>query len=89
MSNKNEEAATLCQMANELVFGTRAKGNDPYSVFLHIGCPQGGKPIGLYHTHPGGEPVPSEQDYAEARRMKLSALCVSVPEKKITKCYRV
>lgn len=84
-----EEAITLCQLGDLLLRGNESKGQDKWSVNLHVGCPQGGKPIGISHTHPGGEPVPSDQDIVEVKRLGLSALCVSVPEKNITKCYRV
>ncbi len=84
-----EEAVTLCQLGDMLLRGTESKGEDKWSVNLSVGCPHGGKPIGISHSHPGGEPVPSEQDIAEVKRLGLSSLCVSVPEKKITRCYRV
>ena len=83
-----EHAITLCQLNDLLLRGSESQGKDNWSVSHHVSCPQG-KPIGLYHTHPGGEPVPSDQDYAEVRRLGLSALCVSVPERGITKCYKV
>ena len=83
-----ETAITLCQLNDLLIKGSESHGKDKWSVSHHISCPQG-KPIGLYHTHPGGEPVPSDQDIAETKRHGLSALCVSVPEKNVTKCYRV
>ncbi len=91
MSDNVEQAMTLCQLGKMLLKGSEAKGADPFSVNLKVSCPQG-KPIGIWHSHPlagGGEPKPSAQDYAEAKRLNLSALCVSVPEKNITKCYKV
>lgn len=92
MSNNAETAITLCQLGNMLLRGSEAKGSDPWSVNVRVSCPHGGKPIGIFHTHPlagGGEPVPSAQDISEAKRLNLSVLCVSVPEKNITKCYKV
>jgi len=84
-----EHAITLCQLNDLLLRGSESQGNDKWSVIHHVSCPYGGKPVGLYHTHPGGEPVPSSQDISETKRLGLSVLCVSVPEKNITKCYRV
>ena len=89
MSNNVEEAATLCQLLNELIWGSKAQGSSPFNVNLNVSCPQGGEAIGIFHTHPGGEPVPSAQDIAEAKRLNLSALCVSVPEKQIIRCSKV
>ena len=84
-----EEAFTLCQLRDMLLKGREARGPDKWSVNLHVGCPSGGKPIGLFHTHPGGEPEPSAQDIFEAKRLGMHFLCVSVPEKDKTKCHRL
>ena len=88
MSNQSEEAMTLCQLGNMLLKGSEARGENPFSVNLHISCPRG-KAIGIHHTHPGGEPEPSAQDIAEAKRFSLDWLCVTVPETRVTKCYPV
>jgi len=87
MSNK-EEAFTLCQLRDMILKGSQATGNDKYSVNLRVSCPQG-KPIGIHHTHPGGEPEPSDQDIREAHRLGIPFMCITVPERKVTKCYRV
>lgn len=62
-----EQAGTICQIGNQLVWGTMATGTRT-SVKLGIGCPEGGKPIGIFHTHPGGTSDPSPQDIAEFKR---------------------
>lgn len=62
-----EQAATICRLGDQLLWGTRATGT-PTSVKLRIGCPHGGKPVGIFHTHPGGTSDPSPQDVAEFRR---------------------
>uniref|UniRef100_A0A6M3ITG4 JAB domain-containing protein n=1 Tax=viral metagenome TaxID=1070528 RepID=A0A6M3ITG4_9ZZZZ len=95
-----EHAAVLCQLGKELLWGNKAKG-DFTSVSLpgvSCGCPTGAKPIGLWHTHPSdplldlfgfGKAELSQQDKSEAKRLGMAFMCVSVPEKKITKCHRV
>lgn len=89
MKNQVEEAFTLCQLVNTILRGSEAKGQDPWSVSLRVSCPYGGKPIGIHHTHPGGEPVPSSQDISEARRLGLDFLCIGASKKSTTRCYSI
>jgi len=83
----NEHAKTICQLGRELLWGSEANGSSPYNVTLRTGCPEGGKPVGIFHTHPGGVAEPSAQDLAEMRRAGLEHLCIS--DDNVTKCYRV
>lgn len=83
----NEEARTICQLGREILWGSEAKGSSPYNVTLHTSCPEGGKPIGTHHTHPGGKAEPSAQDLAEMRRVGLPTLCISADF--VTKCFAV
>lgn len=82
-----EEAATICQLGQRLLWGSRAKGTSPTSVSLFTSCPKGGKPIGVHHTHPGGRAEPSLQDIAAMKRAELRHLCIS--DDSITRCFQV
>ena len=82
----NEYAKTICIRDGEVFWGSEAKG-EPLSVRLHAGCPDGGKAIGTYHTHPGGTSEPSQQDIDEMRRAGLPWLCITGED--TTQCRRV
>ena len=87
--NQVEEASTICRHNWTLLWGTKAKGKSPYEVSLNVSCPSGGQPIGIFHTHPGGRPEPSNLDVSEGKRFGLDWLCITVPERHITKCHRI
>ena len=78
-----ESAKTICQLGQEIFFGSQAKGDSSTSVRLHIGCPEGGKAVGIWHSHPGpgGVAEPSPQDISEMLRAEQSKgmkyMCIS------------
>lgn len=45
--------------------------------------------MGVAHTHPGGNILPSSVDLAESRQAGLGVLCVTVPGSGRTACYDV
>lgn len=85
----NETGYTICQCGQELVKGCEARGKDSSHVSISICCPRGCHPVGTFHTHPGGTREPSDADIAETKRVGLKHLCISVPEKGLTRCFDV
>lgn len=83
-----EHGFTLCTTNGELVKGPEAVGHRT-GVKIDIKCPRGAKPIGSYHTHPGGTVTPSDADVREMQRFRLRHLCIGVPETKQVVCHRV
>lgn len=85
----NEVGFALCRDSwGRLTFGPKAEGS-PWSVDIALECPEGSEFFGLYHTHPGGFPVPSAQDWQAARTFGAQALCVEVPDTDEMECYEV
>ena len=74
----------VCQTDSELIKGPESVGHR-YGVSLQTKCSQG-KPIALFHTHPGGETIPSAADIREAYRYKLP-VCIGVPETGEQQCW--
>lgn len=74
--------------ANGLYRGPESVGG-PLSVSITPRCPQGGRPKAIFHTHPGGVPVPSPTDFSEAQRLRIPVLCIGVPETGVIKCHLV
>ncbi len=83
-----ETGHTICQCGKKLVKGCSAVG-DPDHVKIPICCPSGCHPVGILHTHPGGDIGPSDKDLAEIKRLNLDYLCIEVPEKNLRGCIRV
>lgn len=88
LNGGNEYGYTLCQDGCHLTKGSEGSGHRT-GVSLSVGCPSGGNPIGLYHTHPGGTTEPSDQDIREMRRLGLNTMCIRVPETRELDCYHV
>jgi proteasome lid subunit RPN8/RPN11 len=82
-----EHAFTICERGGRLARGSQASG-DRYSVDLVISCPHGYRALGIFHTHPGGVPIPSEMDLRSAVLHGLTHVCVGVPETGVVRCYR-
>jgi len=83
---EREKACLICLRGNELLLGECNIG-DRFSVRLRIRCPEGSIPIGVWHTHPGGDSIPSSQDIKEARRVGLKFVCVEGSQG--LKCFKV
>ena len=83
---ESEIAKTICLKNGKIYWGSEAKG-DSHSVTLFTRCPEGGKTIGTYHSHPGGTTEPSSQDLKAMRQAGLEHLCISDDNE--TRCYRV
>lgn len=74
----------VCTTDGELIKGPESVGHR-YGVSLQTRCDVG-KPVCLFHTHPGGEAVPSPADVREAYRYKLP-VCIGVPESGHQECW--
>ena len=89
MPQDYETAFTICHRNHkELARGTGGAGGQ-YAVSLDIGCPDGFHPLGIWHSHPKGQAIPSDADESEMRKLGLENLCISVPQTGELRCYRV
>ena len=74
---RNEIGASICRRPNgTFVFGPFATGT-PTSVNVPIKCPPGSRFHGIYHTHPGGVPIPSRQDIKSGQITGSKTLCIN------------
>lgn len=74
---RNEIGASICRRPNgTFVFGPFATGT-PVSVNVPIKCPAGSDFYGIYHTHPGGVPIPSGRDIQSGIKTNSQVLCVN------------
>lgn len=74
---RNEIGASICQKPNgKIVFGPWAEGT-PMSVNVPVSCPKGTKFHGIFHTHPGGVPLPSKTDLQSGERVGAQVLCIN------------
>ena len=88
MGQVNEVGASICRMPNgKIVLGPKATGT-PMSVKVPIQCPPSATFEGIIHTHPGGVPIPSQQDLKAGRQVGANVLCIKVPETGVLRCYR-
>jgi len=87
MNDGVEHGFCICNDRGKLIAGRETSG-DHYNVSVDMNCPAG-KPIGIFHTHPGGVPEPSSTDIKSARQHGVEHLCIGVPEKGVIKCHRV
>jgi proteasome lid subunit RPN8/RPN11 len=87
MNDGVEHGRCMCDDNGVLILGPETTG-DRYNVSVDIACPQG-KPVGIFHTHPGGKPVPSPTDIRSAQQYKLKTLCIGVPETGEVRCHKV
>ena len=87
VKQRNEIGYTMCRAkSGRLVRGPINEGT-PTEVKIPIQCPVGTMFEGLYHTHPGGSPIPSSQDVDAALRVGAKILCVDADG--VLECYRV
>lgn len=90
LMSANEVAKTICQRNGEIFWGSTASGS-PWAVTLNIACPAGSRPIGVFHSHPGGKAVLSRQDVIELARAKrtqgIHYGCVAGKDK--LECYKL
>ena len=84
-----ETGFTICRKGKDLISGCESVGDSHQHVSMKICCPHGGVPVGTFHTHPRGEPAPSQQDIIEMTRLGLELLCIGVPETGEAKCYKL
>jgi len=88
MPGDYETAFTICARNGRLARGNASAGGK-YAVTLDINCPEGHKPIGIWHSHPHGVPEPSSADISEMRKLGLRHLCISVPQTGQMRCHIV
>ena len=82
---KNEVGASICRFpSGDITFGPWSTGT-PTSVNVKLSCPTGSKFHGIYHPHPGGEPVPSTTDLKSGVKAGARYLCIDADG--VTKCY--
>ena len=84
-----EKGFTICRKNDKLIKGCESVGDSHKHVSIPLCCPQGGVPVGNYHTHPNGSTRPSDADLSEARRHRFEFICIEVPETREAKCYRL
>jgi hypothetical protein len=85
---KNESAFTICLTPEgTLARGSQAKGSSPFAVSIPVSCPEKCEPIGIWHSHPGGDTEPSQSDITEALRLKIKHLCITADG--VTKCHEI
>lgn len=85
-----EHVVTICGCphSKQIVAGSQSTG-DHNSVSVEVKCPHGYRALGIFHTHPHGEPVLSGADKREARRLGLKHMCVGVPQTGEARCYTI
>lgn len=85
-----EMAFTICLSPNgQLIRGSETTGDSSSHVSLKPGCPHGCRMIGIHHTHPHGVALLSKTDIQSAKNQHIPWMCVTVPEKNVTRCYRI
>ena len=72
-----EMARTLCLRNGEVTWGREGHSGTPSDVWINPGCPDGGKVIGIYHSHPSGTTEPSSQDIRAMQMAGLEHMCIS------------
>ena len=82
-----EVARTLCLRNGEVMWGREGHSGTPSDVWINPSCPEGGKVIGLYHTHPGGTTELSTQDIRAMLQAGLEHMCISDDYRVV--CHRV
>ena len=82
-----EQARTLCLRNGEVRWGREGHSGTPSDVWINPGCPEGGKVVGIWHSHPAGTCEPSPQDIRAMRQAGLEHLCISDDYE--TRCHRV
>ena len=72
-----EVARTLCLRNGEVTWGRDGHSGTSSDVWINPGCPEGGKVIGIYHSHPGRTTEPSSQDIKAIAQTGLEHMCIS------------
>ena len=72
-----EVARTLCLRNGEVTWGREGHSGTPSDVWINPGCPEGGKVIGIYHSHPSGTTEPSALDVKAMAQAGLEHMCIS------------
>ena len=86
----NEVGAAMCRLPNgKIIYGPMVEGT-PTSVSVPMRCPPNSNLMGIFPTHPGGIPEPSETDIRSGLNIrKVETLCIHVPETGVTKCHNI
>jgi len=75
--NPNEIGAAICRFpSGQFTFGPWSQGG-PASVNIQTRCPNGSQFWGIYHTHPKGVALPSQQDIRSALESGARLLCIN------------
>ena len=81
-----ERGAVICCSNKRCTLGPMSKGTRT-RVLIDLRCPPGMKPVGTWHTHPGGHSYPSGPDLKNLQKVGLSMSCVT--GRQGLKCYRI
>jgi proteasome lid subunit RPN8/RPN11 len=81
-----EIGAAICRCGDTVRLGKFFAG-DRNSVKVPIRCRSGCKPVGTFHTHPGGPVYLSRKDVDSIQKANLEIGCVSDGER--MRCYRI
>ena len=83
----NEVGFAVCRASSgRLVAGPVSHGT-PTSVSIDVKCPANSKFEYLFHTHPGGVPVPSPTDVRSAQLSGAKGLCIDADG--AMRCYQM
>lgn len=83
----NEIGFALCKLpSGKLTHGPIAQGT-PISVGIPVQCPSGSSLYGLFHSHPGGVPYPSQQDVKSQRAASAKFSCIDADGR--IKCFKL
>ena len=83
----NEVAKTICLRNGQILWGSQGHSGTPTDVWINPSCPEGGKVIGTFHSHPLGTSEPSPQDINEMLRARLPWLCIQGDD--ALSCYKL
>jgi len=83
---KVEIGSPICCKGKICKLGKASKGT-PTRVEVELKCPPGFKPVGIFHTHPGGRAFPSRTDIENLRKAKLPVSCIATERE--TRCFLI
>ena len=83
----NEVGFAVCRMSNRRLTHGPVSVGTPTNVYIDVQCPKGSQFEYLFHTHPGGVPVPSPVDVRSARLSGARGLCIDADG--AMRCYKM